>query len=100
MELSMFQELNAALFAEMLSLANDGRYPAIPLVPQQRREKTLRALTSQVALLERDLTATAPPDETVAGFPTASQPGRRSNALTAEPASLLGKTQCTNRSTK
>ena len=45
---------DASLFAEMLSLANDGRYPAIPLVPQQRREKTLRALTSQVALLERD----------------------------------------------
>ena len=45
---------NAALFAEMLSLANDGRYPALPLVPQQRREKTLRALNSQVELLERD----------------------------------------------
>jgi class 3 adenylate cyclase len=45
---------SAALFAEMLSLVNDGRYPAIPLVPQQRREKTLRALTSQVALLESD----------------------------------------------
>ena len=45
---------NAALFAEMLSLANDGRYPALALVPQQRREKTLRALISQVELLERD----------------------------------------------
>ena len=45
---------NAALFAEMLSLTNDGRYPALPLVPQQRREKTLRALISQVELLERD----------------------------------------------
>ena len=45
---------NAALFAEMLSLANDGRYPALPLVPQQRRDKTLRALISQVELLERD----------------------------------------------
>src|SRR5208282_2364999 len=45
---------NVALFAEMLSLANDGRYPAVALVPQQRREKTLRALISQVELLERD----------------------------------------------
>ena len=45
---------NAALFAEMLSLTNDGRYPALPPVPQQRREKTLRALISQVELLERD----------------------------------------------
>jgi class 3 adenylate cyclase len=45
---------NAALFAEMLSLTNDGRYPALALVPQQRREKTLRALISQVEALERD----------------------------------------------
>ena len=45
---------NAALFAEMLSLVNDGRYPALALVPQQRREKTLSALISQVELLERD----------------------------------------------
>lgn len=45
---------DAALFAEMLSLANDGRYPALTLVPQQRREKTLKALISQICLLERD----------------------------------------------
>jgi predicted ATPase len=45
---------NVALFAEMLSLENDGRYPALPLVPQQRREQTLTALVSQVELLERD----------------------------------------------
>ena len=34
---------DAALFAEMLSLPNDGRYPALDLVPQQRRQKTLEA---------------------------------------------------------
>src|SRR5262249_28553947 len=45
---------DASLFAEMLSLTNDGRYPALALVPQQRREKTLKALISQVELLERD----------------------------------------------
>ena len=28
---------DAALFAEMLSLPNDGRYPALELEPQQRR---------------------------------------------------------------
>src|SRR5262249_24777682 len=28
---------DAALFAEMLSLPNDGRYPAVELTPQQRR---------------------------------------------------------------
>ncbi len=41
----------AALFAEMLSLPNDGRYPALELTPQQRRQKTLEALTAQLARL-------------------------------------------------
>ena len=36
---------DAALLAEMLSLQNDGRYPTLELVPQQRRQKTLEALT-------------------------------------------------------
>ena len=40
---------DAALFAEMLSLPNDGRYPALDLAPQQRRQKTLEALTTQLA---------------------------------------------------
>ena len=40
---------DAALFAEMLSLPNDGRNPALDLAPQQRRQKTLEALTSQLA---------------------------------------------------
>ena len=44
---------DAALFAEMLSLLNDGRYPAIELTPQQRRQKTLEALTAQVEALSR-----------------------------------------------
>jgi predicted ATPase len=40
---------DAALFAEMLSLPNDGRYPALALTPEQRRQRTLEALTAQVA---------------------------------------------------
>ena len=44
---------DAALFAEMLSLPNDGRYPALELEPQQRRQKTLEALTAQVEALSR-----------------------------------------------
>src|SRR5499427_5887816 len=44
---------DAALFAEMLSLPNDGRYPARELTPQQRRQKTLEALTAQVETLSR-----------------------------------------------
>ena len=35
---------DAALFAEMLSLPNDGRYPALDLTPEQRRQRTLEAL--------------------------------------------------------
>src|SRR6516162_164733 len=44
---------DAALIAEMLSLPNDGRYPALDLTPQQRRQKTLEALTAQMETLSR-----------------------------------------------
>ena len=44
---------DAALFAEMLSLPNDGRYPTLELTPQQRRQKTLEALTAQLEALSR-----------------------------------------------
>ena len=40
---------DAALFTELLSLPNDGRYPALDLAPQQRRQRTLEALTAQLA---------------------------------------------------
>ena len=39
---------DAALFAEMLSLPNDGRYPALDLASEQRRHRTLEALTAQL----------------------------------------------------
>src|SRR5262244_3350742 len=44
---------DVALIAEMLSLPNDGRYPALELMPQQRRQKTLEALTAQIETLSR-----------------------------------------------
>jgi predicted ATPase len=44
---------DASLFAEMLSLPNDGRYPALDLTPQQRRQRTLDALISQLEALAR-----------------------------------------------
>jgi class 3 adenylate cyclase/predicted ATPase len=44
---------DAALFADMLSLPNDGRYPALDLEPQQRRERTLGALVSHIEALTR-----------------------------------------------
>jgi predicted ATPase len=35
----------------MLSLPNDGRYPVLDLTPQQRRERTVDALTTQLVSL-------------------------------------------------
>ena len=42
---------DAALLAEMLSLPNDGRYRALELAPDQLRQRTLEALTLQLAEL-------------------------------------------------
>jgi class 3 adenylate cyclase/predicted ATPase len=42
---------DAVLFAELLSIPNDGRYPAPDLPPMQRRQKTVQALIAQVEVL-------------------------------------------------
>jgi predicted ATPase len=42
---------DAALFAEMLSLGSDGRYPTLDLTPEQRRQRTFEALISQLEAL-------------------------------------------------
>ena len=44
---------DAALFAEMLSLPNDGRYPTLDLTPQQRRQRTLEAFYRRIKELTR-----------------------------------------------
>jgi class 3 adenylate cyclase len=44
---------DVALFAEMLSLPNDGRRPALELTSQQRRQRTLDALSLQIEVLTR-----------------------------------------------
>jgi predicted ATPase/class 3 adenylate cyclase len=45
---------HAVLFAEMLSLPNDGRFPSLDaLTPEQRRQRTLEGLASQMATLAR-----------------------------------------------
>jgi class 3 adenylate cyclase/predicted ATPase len=44
---------DAALLAEMLSLPNDGRYPALELAPERRRQKTLDAFGAQLRTLAR-----------------------------------------------
>ena len=50
---SLSPRQDAMLLAEMLSLPNDGRYPTLELAPQQRRQKTLEALTAQLEALSR-----------------------------------------------
>ena len=44
---------DVALFAEMLSLPNDGRYSALDPDPQQQRQRTLEALNLQMEVLSR-----------------------------------------------
>ena len=44
---------DTALLAEMLSLPNDGRYSPLELTAQQRRQKTLEALTAQLEAFSR-----------------------------------------------
>jgi class 3 adenylate cyclase/predicted ATPase len=45
--------VDSALFAELLSLPNDGRYPVLDFDPQQRRKRTLEAFVTQVESLSR-----------------------------------------------
>jgi predicted ATPase len=44
---------DTALLAELLSLPNDGRYPALGLEPQRRRQRIFEVLTEQVEALSR-----------------------------------------------
>ena len=44
---------DAALFADMLSVPDDGRYPKLELTPEQRRQRTLEALVSPMEALAR-----------------------------------------------
>jgi class 3 adenylate cyclase/predicted ATPase len=45
---------DAALVAEMLSLPNDGRYPALEFSPQQRRQKIMEALIGLIEAIARE----------------------------------------------
>ena len=44
---------DVSLFADMLSLPNDGRFPALDMTSEQRRHRILEALGSQVEALSR-----------------------------------------------
>jgi predicted ATPase/class 3 adenylate cyclase len=50
---SLTPRQDATLFAEMLSLPNDGRYAVLELTPQQRRQKTMEALSARLDALSR-----------------------------------------------
>jgi predicted ATPase len=45
--------VDVALFADMLSLPNDGRYPTLDLTPERRRHRTFEALSLQIEALTR-----------------------------------------------
>ena len=45
---------DAALFADMLSLPNDGRYPALDMPPPQRRQRMLKVLLGRTEALARE----------------------------------------------
>jgi class 3 adenylate cyclase/predicted ATPase len=51
LRLSWSSSEDAALFVEMLSLPNDGRYPVLEFAPRQRRQRTMEALIKQVEIL-------------------------------------------------
>ena len=51
---SSMSDEDAALLAEMLSLPNDGRYPALDLAPHQRRQRTLAALARRIEGIARE----------------------------------------------
>jgi class 3 adenylate cyclase/predicted ATPase len=42
---------DSALFVDLLSLPNDGRYPVLELAPRQRRQTTMDALVRQVDIM-------------------------------------------------
>jgi class 3 adenylate cyclase/predicted ATPase len=46
---------DVGLFADMLSLPKDGRYPAVDMRSEQRRQRTLEALVSQIGALSRSI---------------------------------------------
>lgn len=53
LETSSVSPDDAALFADMLSLSPEGRYPTATLTPSQRRRKMLEALVTHIAAMAR-----------------------------------------------
>jgi predicted ATPase len=81
---------DAALFAELLSLPDDGRYPALELAPEQRRQKTLAALDVQLATLARSSPVLEIFEDAHWGDPTSLEAfGRRVDRIANLPVLLI-----------
>jgi class 3 adenylate cyclase/predicted ATPase len=81
---------DAALLAEMLSLANDGRYPALGLAPEERRLKTLEALDLQLETLARASPVLMIVEDAHWGDPSSLEAfGRRLNRIANLPVLLI-----------
>ncbi len=80
----------ASLLAELLSLPNDGRYPVLQLTPEQRRQKILEALWSQVEVLARESPLLMIFEDAHWTDPTSLEAfGRLVNRITALPVLLI-----------
>jgi hypothetical protein len=81
---------DAALFGEMLSLLNDGRYQSVELTAQQRRQKTLEALFTQVETFARKVPVLMVFEDAHWSDPTSLEAfGRAVDRLAALPVLLL-----------
>src|SRR6516165_5717676 len=81
---------DAALFAELLSLPDDGRCPALELAPEQRRQKTLAALDVQLATLARSSPVLEIFEDAHWGDPTSLEAfGRRVDRIANLPVLLI-----------
>ena len=80
----------ATLFAELLSLPDDGRYPALELAPEQRRQKTLEALDLQLETLARSSPVLMIVEDAHWGDPTSLEAfGRTVDQIATLPALLI-----------
>ena len=51
---SFTAQRDGALFAELLSLENDGRFPKLQLTPEQLRQRTFEALATQIEMMSQE----------------------------------------------
>jgi class 3 adenylate cyclase/predicted ATPase len=81
---------DAALFTEMVSLPNDGRHVVLELSPQERRQKTLEALTTQMERLSQQNPVLMIFEDAHWADPTSVEAfGRAVNHITALPVLLV-----------